>query len=85
MNKLRAITFKWNKDKYPEKNFDEGKQIGLIAQEVEEVVPEIVRTDADGYKSIDYSKLSVILLEAVKDLQKTVSEQQELIEKLLNR
>ncbi len=55
------------------------KEYGLIAQEVEKVCPEIVETSeyAEGYKSIDYSILSVLLLKAVQEQQ----EQIELLEK----
>ena len=39
---------------------------------MEEVVPEIVFSDDEGYKSIDYSKLTPILIEALKELKKEV-------------
>ncbi len=45
------------------------KQIGLIAQEVEKVFPELVSTDSEGYKSIAYGKLTAVLIEAIKELQ----------------
>ena len=44
-------------------------QVGVIAQEVEAVLPEVVATDAQGYKSVDYSKLTPLLIEAVKELK----------------
>lgn len=44
------------------------KQIGVIAQEVEQFFPEIVNTNSKGEKTLDYSKLTVILLRVVKDL-----------------
>ena len=44
-----------------------GPQIGLIAQEVEEVIPEIVRTDPETEKkSVDYAKLVAVLIEAMR-------------------
>jgi len=43
-------------------------QVGMLAQEVEEFFPEIVLTDVSGYKSIDYSRLTVIILKVMKDL-----------------
>ena len=43
-------------------------QIGLIAQEVREFFPEIVNEDEDGYLSLDYAKLTVIILRVLKDL-----------------
>ncbi|MFQ5633299.1 MAG: tail fiber domain-containing protein, partial [bacterium] len=54
------------------------KQFGLIAQEVEEVFPELVRSGLNGMKSIDYNGLIPVLVEAIKEQQKQIS-------KLLNR
>ncbi|HQS50598.1 MAG TPA: hypothetical protein PLN99_01765, partial [Daejeonella sp.] len=51
-------------------------QLGLIAQEVEKVIPEVVDTDDNGFKSVEYSKLVALLLEAIKDQQKQISKQE---------
>ncbi|MHA2028026.1 MAG: tail fiber domain-containing protein [Candidatus Kariarchaeaceae archaeon] len=72
---LQPVNYSWNKEEYPEKNFSDGKQIGLIAQEVEEIFPELVETNKDGYKSIDYSKLSVLLIQAMKEQQSEIDKQ----------
>ena len=55
---------------------DERKNIGVIAQEVEKILPEIVLTANDemGTKSVDYSRLTAVLIEAVKDLSARVKE-----------
>lgn len=47
-------------------------QIGFVAQDVEKILPEVVRTDSDGYKAISYEKLTAILIEAVKELKAEV-------------
>jgi hypothetical protein len=53
----------------------ERKRIGLIAQEVELIVPEVVRTnEEDGMKSIEYQNLVGLLVEAIKDQQKQINE-----------
>jgi hypothetical protein len=52
----------------------ERKRIGLIAQEVELIVPEVVRTGDDGIKSIEYQNLVPLLIEAIKDQQKQINE-----------
>ena len=53
----------------------ERKRIGLIAQEVELIVPEVVRTsEEDGMKSIEYQNLVGLLIEAIKDQQKQINE-----------
>jgi hypothetical protein len=63
---LRPVKYEMKREEFAERNLPEGKQIGLIAQEVEELFPELVKTDRDGYKSIDYSKLSVLLIDVTK-------------------
>jgi hypothetical protein len=72
--KLQGVSFDWDKAAFPKKNFSDGKQIGLIAQETEKIVPEVVSTDKEGYKSLDYDKLSALLIEAVKEQQVTINE-----------
>ena len=53
----------------------ERKRIGLIAQEVELIVPEVVRTsEDDGLKSIEYQNLVGLLIESIKDQQKQINE-----------
>jgi hypothetical protein len=44
-------------------------QIGFIAQEAESVIPELVRTDSNGYKAFSYEKLTVILTGAIQEQQ----------------
>jgi hypothetical protein len=51
---------------------DDVEQIGVIAQEVEEVVPELVTTNEDGFKAVDYDRFTAILIEAVKELSAKV-------------
>ena len=55
---------------------DEKENIGVIAQEVEKILPEIVLTADDemGTKSVDYSRLTAVLIEAVKNLSARVKE-----------
>src|SRR5262249_25968157 len=53
--RLRGVTFDWNRDAFKERNFPEGRRIGFLAQEMEQVLPELVTTGADGYKSVSYS------------------------------
>ena len=51
-----------------------GRQIGLIAEDVGEVIPEIVQYEENGFdaKSIDYARLVAVLIEAVKEQQKRI-------------
>ena len=41
----------------------------MIAQEIEKVLPEVVSTNSEGYKSVDYGKITALLIEAVKELK----------------
>ncbi len=66
---LRGVTFDWRRDEFTDMDFDEGTQVGFIAQEVEAVIPELVNTGEDGYKAVAYDKLTAVLIEAVKELK----------------
>ena len=65
---LRGVTFNWRNDEFPDKKFKSTRDMGVIAQEVEKVFPEIVQTAPDSYKSVGYSQLVAPLIEAVKEL-----------------
>jgi len=52
----------------------EDREVGVIAQEVEEVLPEVVNTDNDGTKSVDYGKMVGVLIEAIKELKQEIEE-----------
>jgi hypothetical protein len=64
VNQLRGVSY----------NKDNKKSIGVIAQEVEKVLPEIVITGKteDKFKSVDYGRLTAVLIEAVKEQQKQI-------------
>ena len=48
--------------------------VGVIAQEVEAVLPEIVATNNEGYKAVRYERLTALLIEAVKELRAEINE-----------
>jgi len=48
--------------------------MGLIAQELEEIVPQAVSTDSNGIKSVNYNALVGLLIEAIKDLKQQIDE-----------
>jgi len=72
VSKMRGVSFDWKKEDYKNLNFEDKRQLGLIAQELEEILPEAVSTDNEGYKSIAYSKIIPVLIEAIKEQQKTI-------------
>ena len=69
VSKIQGVRYRWKVDEFPERGLSVGKQIGLIAQDVEQVMPELVSEDKDGYKAVSYSKLTAVLVEAVKELK----------------
>ena len=79
---LNGVSYDWRTSEFSEDNYSNGRQIGVIAQDVEKIVPEIVSSDENGYKSVDYSKLAPLLIEAVKEQQKQIEELKSEIEKL---
>ena len=74
VSKLNGYTFTWNEnaDNVLRETFD--KDVGVIAQEVEEVLPEIVIDRVDGYKAVYYEKLVPLLIESIKELKIRVEE-----------
>jgi len=66
VEQLRGVTYKWINN--------ETDGMGLIAQELEEIVPQAVSTDSEGMKSINYSALVGLLVEAIKELKQQIDE-----------
>ena len=72
LDKIKLIggyEFDWN-----EQSKNEGHDVGVIAQEIEEVLPELVSTRNDGYKGVKYEKITALLIEANKELLNRVEE-----------
>lgn len=69
INDLRAVTFKWNKTNGAAM---EGTHAGFIAQEVEKVIPEVVKTQPSGLKSMNYDEIIPYLVSAVQSQQQQI-------------
>jgi len=65
VNQIGGYTIEWN-DK---QQVYTGTDIGVIAQEIEAILPEIVITRKNGYKAVKYEKLVPVLIEAIKELK----------------
>ena len=70
MDKIGGYTFVWN-DK---QNVYKGKDIGVVAQEIQEIMPEIVATRANGYLGVKYEKIVPLLIESIKELKQEIDE-----------
>ena len=79
IDKIKGYTFEWNELSHKQTG---KKDIGVIAQEVEEILPEIIDTRSDGYKAVDYPKLTALLIQSVKEQQIIINDLKSRIEKL---
>ncbi len=80
VTKLNGVTWEWNDD--VDAATKETPKTGLIAQEVQEVLPEVVKERADGFLALDYSKTIGLLVEAIKEQQQQIHSLTLEIEKL---
>lgn len=74
---MEGVTYDWRKEEFPERGLTGELQYGLIAQELEKVIPELVDTDEEGWKSIEYSHIVPVLIEAIKEQQLIIDSQRE--------
>jgi hypothetical protein len=79
ISQLKPVYYYWKKDEFPDKHFTDKRQIGLIAQDMQKVFPELVVEDKEGYLSVDYSRFTSVLLKAIQEQQQIIHEQQQQI------
>jgi hypothetical protein len=77
--KLQPVNFYWRANEYADRHLGSGQTFGLIAQDVEQVLPDLVTTDEQGFKAVRYNALPMHMLQAIKDLK---AENDELKERL---
>ena len=80
VTKLNGVTWEWNDD--VNEVTKSTPKTGLIAQEVQEVLPEVVKTRDDGFLALDYSKMMGLMVEAIKEQQTQIHSLTIEIEKL---
>ena len=64
---ISGNTYDW-KEGYDEIHSHKGNDVGVIAQEIEEILPQIVTNRDNGYKAVQYEKIVPLLIEAIKEL-----------------
>ena len=79
---LQGKSYEWKRDEFARENFPEGRVTGVIAQEIEKVLPELVGTRRDGYKGVAYQEIVPVLIEAVKEQQKIIDSQRKEISEI---
>ena len=66
---LQPVHFYWNTREHPERGFGDSLSFGLVAQDVERILPELVADEDDGYKAVRYNKLPLLMLQGIKELK----------------
>jgi hypothetical protein len=79
LSQIRGVTFDWTQEEIDRKGGEDGyfvrkHDVGVIAQEIEAVLPEVVGDRQDGFKAVKYDRIVALLIEAVKELQAEVEE-----------
>jgi Chaperone of endosialidase/Collagen triple helix repeat (20 copies) len=77
INQIRGVRFDWTEDYIQSRGGEDGyfvrrHDIGVIAQEIESILPEIVADRDDGFKAVKYEKIVPLLIEAIKELHKEI-------------
>lgn len=70
---INGVEYEMKPSEFTKYHFTPGRQIGLLAQNVEKIIPEAV-SEMDGYKGVDYAKLVPLLIEAVRELKAEIEE-----------
>ena len=82
IREISGVTFDW-KEGFSDVHKFEGHDVGVIAQEIEYILPEIVKMNhKTGYRGVKYEKLSPLLIEAIKELSKKVDKLEKEIKQL---
>ena len=77
IKKLEGVMFDWTDEYIKSHGGEDGYFIrkhdtGVIAQQVEEVLPEVVVTREDGYKAVNYEKIMGLVIQAINELQEKI-------------
>lgn len=73
ISKISGNTYDWKAENKAEHGY-EGNDVGVIAQEIEAVLPQLVQTRENGYKAVKYDKLVALLIEGIKEQQIQIEE-----------
>jgi hypothetical protein len=81
---IRGVTFSWTQEEIDRRGGIDGKfvraeEVGVIAQDVENVLPHVVAERPDGFKAVRYEMIVPLLIESIKEQQKQIEELQQLV------
>jgi len=78
LSRINGYSFNWNNDK---QHIYKGKDYGVVAQEIQEVLPELVQERENGYLAVNYEKLVPLLIESIKELKTQIDHLNKKLEK----
>ena len=81
INRIGGYEFDWNENQH----VYTGHDVGVIAQEIEEVIPEAVKDRDGGYKGVQYDKIIPLLIECIKELTKKTKKMEKEIRRLRHK
>ena len=81
VNQISGYEFDWNKHSH-EIQQEKGHDVGLVAQEVEKVLPEVIQIRSDGIKAVAYDKVVSLLVQGIKELSQKIDKQDKEIKRL---
>ena len=85
VSQLSGVEFDWKELSDEDKesiHSNVGHDVGVLAQEVEKVLPEVVTERDTGYKAVKYEKIVPLLIEAIKDLKAEIEELKDINKKV---
>ncbi|WP_435625642.1 tail fiber domain-containing protein [Flagellimonas sp.] len=84
IKEIDGVSYYMRKNEFPDMKFGDTMEYGFTAQDVEEVFPNLVSTNKEGYKSLNYTGIIPVLVEALKEQQAMIENLQEEIRDLKN-
>lgn len=82
ISQIKGYTYNFKVDEYPDKGFNSDRQIGFMAQELKNVIPQAVKAAEDGYYGVNYQVLVPVLTEAINEQQQIINNQNNRIAEL---
>ena len=80
---VEGVSYYFKQRSFNNKALDNHLQFGIIAQELEEIFPHLVYTQENGYKAINYTGLTPVIIEAIKAQNETIKQQDKIIQQLI--
>jgi hypothetical protein len=84
VRQMIPISFEFDHESFPEAGFPPGEQVGFSAQDIERIIPQLVKFDDAGFRAVQYERIAVYAVAAIKHMADTLEWQQARIEILEN-